>query len=368
MASSSISQFGLQLLVVISLFHHLSNIAAASARKLIIISSNSSNSNSSSSDQSSSSNHYLHYHNGTLLTGRITIHLLWYGNFKPSQRAIISDFIASLSSSPENNLQKHPSVSTWWWKAIHNYYDFAGAPSSPGRLSLELGKQILDHNYTFGKSLSKNQIAQLAAAAANKDDNNGRNAVNVVLTADDVAVDNGFCRSKCGTHGYSNENNTNYKGKKKNYYKKSAAYIWVGNSESQCPGYCAWPFHQPPQKLKQKQNQSLITSPNNDMGMDGMVANFAGLLAATVTNPFGNGYYYYKGGEGEGDYDDDDDDDGPLEAASACTGVYAKNAYLDLLVDPIVGASYNANGANGRRYLVPAIYNPITSTCSSTHI
>ncbi|GKB51268.1 EXORDIUM-like protein [Tanacetum coccineum] len=90
--------------------------------------------------------------------------------------------------------------------------------------------------------------------------------------------------------------------------------------------------------------------------MDGMVINLASLLAGTATNPFGNGYY-------QGDAS------APLEAASACPGVYGKGAYPgypgDLLVDSTTGASYNAHGANGRKYLVPAMYDPSTSTCST---
>ncbi|KAM3342480.1 hypothetical protein P3S68_027446 [Capsicum galapagoense] len=87
-----------------------------------------------------------------------------------------------------------------------------------------------------------------------------------------------------------------------------------------------------------------------------MVINLASLLAGTATNPFGNGYY-----QGEAD--------APLEASSACPGVYAKGAYPgyagDLLVDKTTGASYNAHGANGRKYLVPALYDPATSSCST---
>ncbi|GKB65869.1 EXORDIUM-like protein [Tanacetum coccineum] len=48
---------------------------------------------------------------------------------------------------------------------------------------------------------------------------------------------------------------------------------------------------------------------------------------------------------------------------------YGKGAYPgypgDLLVDSTTGASYNAHGANGRKYLVPAMYDPSTSTCST---
>ncbi|GMP45923.1 hypothetical protein CsSME_00014260 [Camellia sinensis var. sinensis] len=61
--------------------------------------------------------------------------------------------------------------------------------------------------------------------------------------------------------------------------------------------------------------------------------------------------------------------DAPLEAASACPGVYAKGAYSgypgDLLVDASTGASYNALGDNGRKYLLPALYDPATSSCST---
>ena len=92
------------------------------------------------------------------------------------------------------------------------------------------------------------------------------------------------------------------------------------------------------------------------MGLDGMVINLASLLAGTTTNPFGNGYF--QGPK-----------DAPLEAASACPGVYGKGAYPgyagELLVDLATGASYNANGANGRKYLVPALFDPSTQTCST---
>ncbi|MCD9559528.1 hypothetical protein HAX54_017528 [Datura stramonium] len=108
--------------------------------------------------------------------------------------------------------------------------------------------------------------------------------------------------------------------------------------ETQCPGQCAWPFHQP---IYGPQGPALV-APNNDVGSDGMVMNLASLLAGTVTNPFGNGYY-----QGPADV--------PLEAASACPGVYGSGAYPDsagnLLVDPTTGASYNvARGANGRKF------------------
>ncbi|GMY17324.1 protein EXORDIUM-like [Fagus crenata] len=261
------------------------------------------------------------YHNGPLLTGKISINLIWYGKFKPTQRAIISDFITSLSTSTPTTAQ--PSVATWW-KTTEKYYHLINS-KKPSTLLLSLGNQILDENYSLGKSLSNQQIETLASKA-------------------DVAVE-GFCMSKCGTHGSSK--GASIQGKSNKF-----AYVWVGNSETQCPGQCAWPFHQP---IYGPQSPPLV-APNNDVGLDGMVINLASLLAGTTTNPFGNGYF--QGPK-----------DAPLEAASACPGVYGKGAYPgyagDLLEDPTSGASYNANGANGRKYLVPALFDPSTQSCST---
>ncbi|XP_071737707.1 protein PHOSPHATE-INDUCED 1-like [Rutidosis leptorrhynchoides] len=283
------------------------------------------------------STNLLQYHNGALLNGDISVNLIWYGYFKPSQKAVITDFISSLSTKSINS-QTEPSVSTWW-KTTEKYQTKLKKSNS---LRLKLGKQVIDSKYSLGKSLTDKNLIQLASKGGS------RNAVNIVLTASDVSVDD-FCSSRCGSHGSSSGPTSAKITKGKNY---KFAYIWVGNSETQCPGQCAWPFHQP---IYGPQAAPLV-APNNDVGVDGMVINLASLLAGTATNPFGNGYY-------QGDAS------APLEAASACPGVYAKGAYPgyagDLLVDSTTGASYNAHGTNGRKYLLPALYDPSTSTCST---
>ncbi|XP_009372924.1 protein PHOSPHATE-INDUCED 1-like [Pyrus x bretschneideri] len=306
----------LQLVLVISLFHF-----SSAARNLAEI--------------SDKNQMQFQYHNGPLLTGQFSVNLIWYGHFTPSQRAIVSDFFTSLSKPTSDQ----PSVATWW-KSIEKYYHLAHLNTPSSSLSLSLGTQILDENYSLGKSLTSRQIQQLASKGALN------SAINVVLTSSDVLVD-GFCMNSCGTHGSSNDA-SQIRGSKSNKF----AYIWVGNSESQCPGQCAWPFHQP---IYGPQSPPLV-APNNDVGLDGMVINLASLLAGTVTNPFGNGYF--QGPK-----------EAPLEAASACPGVYGKGAYPgyagDLLVDPTTGASYNAHGSNGKKYLLPALFDPSTSTCST---
>ncbi|GAB2291759.1 Protein PHOSPHATE-INDUCED 1 [Dionaea muscipula] len=280
----------------------------------------------------------VQYHNGPLLAGKVSVNLIWYGQFKPSQRAILSDFITSLSSSSTGSVGQ-PSVASWWSSNVGKYYRLAGSRRKPLSLSLALGTQILDESYSLGKSLTMKQIVALAA----KGEQNY--AVNVVLTAADVAVE-GFCMSTCGSHGSSRS------AAGRSSSSSRFAYVWVGNSETQCPGQCAWPFHQP---IYGPQSPPLV-APNNDVGLDGMVINLAGLLAETATNPFGNGFF--QGPK-----------EAPLEAASACSGLYGSGAYPgyagELLVDPASGASYNAHGVDGREFLLPAIFDPSTSSCST---
>ncbi|KAL9446845.1 hypothetical protein AB3S75_014503 [Citrus x aurantiifolia] len=263
----------------------------------------------------------LKYHNGQLLSGNVTVNLVWYGKFSPIQRSIVVDFLKSLSSAKT----PPPSVSSWW----RTTEAYEGGPRS-----VAVGNEVLDENYSLGKSLQTPQVISLASKAGIKN-----NAVNVVLTSSDVVVD-GFCMSRCGTHGAGRSKESKF------------AYAWVGNSESQCPGQCAWPFHQP---IYGPQTPPLV-APNGDVGVDGMVINLATVLAGTVTNPFNNGYYQGPS-------------DAPLEAVSACAGIFGKGSYPgypgEVLVDKTSGASYNAIGENGRKYLLPAMWDPKTTTCKA---
>lgn len=262
----------------------------------------------------------LKYHNGLLLKGNITVNLIWYGSFTPIQRSIIVDFIQSL-----NSLRAPLPSASLWWKTTEKY-------KGGGSSNLVVGKQILHEAYTLGKSLKSSHLVALAGKF------NGLKSINVVLTAKDVAVD-GFCMSRCGTHASRPFNG-----------KARQAYVWVGNSELQCPGQCAWPFHQP---IYGPQTPPLV-APNGDVGIEGIIINLATLLAGTVTNPFNNGYFQGPASA-------------PLEAVSACTGVFGSGAYPgypgQVLVDKTSGASYNAHGVNGRRFLLPAMWDPQTSAC-----
>ncbi|KAG5052566.1 hypothetical protein JHK87_004764 [Glycine soja] len=269
----------------------------------------------------------LKYHKGPLLKGNITLHLLWYGTFTPTQRSIVIDFLESLTSTSAPGA---PSVSTWW----QTTESYRGGPCT-----LVLGNQILDETYSLGKSLKNDH---LVALASNPKLNSapGDRVVHVILTAADVAVED-FCMNQCGTHGRGKNGNS-----------EKIAYAWVGNSVTQCPGQCAWPFHQP---LYGPRTAPLV-APNGDVGVDGMVINLATVLAGAVTNPFEDGYYQGPASA-------------PLEAVSACTGIFGKGAYPgyagNVLAENATGASYNAVGVRGRKFLLPAMWDPLTSTCKT---
>ncbi|KAK9275866.1 hypothetical protein L1049_023139 [Liquidambar formosana] len=212
----------------------------------------------------------LTYHNGPLLSGNLSLSITWYGKFSPAQRSILMDFLHSLNpTNPNPKAHPNPSVSSWW-KTLESYNTFI--PKKPQKISrnpnnaigLEVQKQTLDQSYALGRFLTRTQISSLAEKGSRGGD------VGLVFTADDVAVE-GFCMSSCAHHG--------------SVPKTRWVYMWVGNSASQCPGQCAWPFHQP---IYGPQSQPLV-APNGDVGVDGMVIGLASTLAAAITNPFGNG-------------------------------------------------------------------------------
>ncbi|GJN00289.1 hypothetical protein PR202_ga17710 [Eleusine coracana subsp. coracana] len=276
----------------------------------------------------------LRYHDGAVLSGDIPVSILWYGHFTTAQKAIVTDFLLSLSASPQGT--PAPSVSQWWSTIDRLYLSKAntavGKNSAGGAKNARvvLAGQASDVACSLGKRLKLSQLPTLAARSGPV-----KGGIALVLTADDVAVES-FCMSRCGTHGSVS----------------GAAYAWVGNPATQCPGQCAWPFHQP----QYGPQTPPLVAPNGDVGMDGVVINVASVLAGAVSNPFGDGFY-------QGDRA------APLEAASACPGVYGKGAYPgyagELLVDKATGASYNANGAHGRKYLLPALFDPDTATCAT---
>lgn len=91
-----------------------------------------------------------------------------------------------------------------------------------------LAHQFVDENCSLGKSFKKSHIKFLTYRV-----NSEIGGLTLILTSQDVSVE-GFCMSGCGYHGWGAQKGT-----------RKSVFIWVGNSVTQCPGQCAWPFHQP---------------------------------------------------------------------------------------------------------------------------
>ncbi|CAN6208215.1 unnamed protein product [Urochloa humidicola] len=273
----------------------------------------------------------LTYHGGAVLSGDIPVSIVWYGTFSPEQKAIVVDFIESLTSKPASAT---PSVAQWW-STIYNVYLSTAAGATATATRVLLAGQVADDHYSLGKSLTLAQVSQLASGAAPP----AKGALVLVLTDPDVIVE-GFGSVRCGLHG-AGADDAGY------------AYAWAGDAAKQCPGQCAWPFARPSYG---PQDDKPLGAPNGDVGIVGMMVTLASMVAGAVTNPFRDAYY-----QGE--------KDAALEACTACAGVYGSGSYPgyagDVLVDKDTGGSYNAIGAGGHKYLLPAVYDTGKPGCST---
>ncbi|KAI4301450.1 hypothetical protein L6164_034728 [Bauhinia variegata] len=275
------------------------------------------------------------YHGGALLTGprSIKTYLIWYGGFSRENRASITGFFASFN--PSKAQEPQPTVAAWWSR-IQSYKDKSGnsVPST-----VRLVKQVGDM-YSLGKSLKRSQIASIINnKIANKILPLDSNAIYLVLTSKDVTVER-FCMGSCGFH------DSMLVAK-----KTRLVYGHVGDPSAQCPGLCAWPYAVPAYG-PQFPGQPLV--PPNGVDVDGMLINIATILLGAVTNPYKTGYFQGNALA-------------PLEAATACSGIFGAGAYPgypgQLLVDKTSKASFNVYGTNATKFLLPAIWDPKTSNC-----
>lgn len=310
---------------------------------------------------------HLAYHHGSILAGPkpIKLSLIFYGQFDSSERATLKTFLSSLSPSSVQAQRRSlraslrlpvvetPSVSSWWSLTQH-YSDLQGRHVSQ---TVEVEKEM-DDPYTLGRRLTASDIDILARRSANAD---GTTSLSVIFTSADVIVD-GFCLHACGRHTYTSvvDEGRNADGADGGFgYGVGSAnaghgmlpYVWVGNPELQCPGFCAWPFAKP----QYGPDMAPLKAPNG-VGVDGMIITLAKLLVGAATNPLRNGFY-------EGD-----EASVLFEAGGVCAGKFGAGAYPgfpgEVLRSSRTGASYNMEGRHGAQFLVPWVWNPATETCA----
>ncbi|CAJ1972984.1 unnamed protein product [Sphenostylis stenocarpa] len=262
----------------------------------------------------------VHHHGGRILTGYVNIGILWYGPIPRVQRKAILSFFRSLSTATPtaDNL---PQVASWW-NMVESYQAYTDPPASGApKITVKVVNQASDPNYSYGKVLIRDFIKPLLPTATG----GNPNTVALIIASKGVTVQD-MCAGSCAQHGLLDDQ----------------VYVAVGDPEEECPE-CAWPFVASNGKVG-----AVMKPPNGDIGADVMVKLLAGGLAGVVTNPYGDGFYASARG------------DNILEATSRCPDIFASK---QIPVDSETGGAYNTVGDKGTKFLLPAIWNPKTSSC-----
>ncbi|XP_057805889.1 protein EXORDIUM-like 5 [Salvia miltiorrhiza] len=278
----------------------------------------------------------LRYHMGPVLSSPINVYLIWYGKWAPSSQLLIRDFLLSISAAAPRS----PSVAEWW-RTVALYTDQTGANVSR---SLLIAGEYSDRLYSHGRSLTRLSVQEIIATAVRSKPFavDHKKGIYLVLTATDVAMQD-FCRAVCGFHYFTFPSMVGY----------TLPYAWVGNSATQCPDVCAYPFAVP--AYMAGGGPGALRPPNADVGVDGMISVIAHELAELSSNPLVNAWY-----AGE-------DPTAPTEIGDLCEGLYGSGGgggYIGQVMRDGGGRTYNLNGRRGRRFLVQWVWSPILKACA----
>ena len=278
----------------------------------------------------------MQYHMGPVLTSAIHVYIIWYGTWQISRKNIIRDFLVSIASPAT----VQGSSVQQWWSTVQMYTDQTGANISA---TVSVAGEH-DDNYSHGKVLSRMSVQEVIRSSLKE--NNGTLPVNpkgglyMVLTGEDVMMQD-YCRAVCGFHYFTFPAKVGY----------TLPYAWIGNSGKYCPETCAYPFAIPQYMAG---SMSPMKSPNNDVGVDGMVSVVGHEIAEISSNPLINAWY-----AGE-------DPSAPSEIGDLCEGMYGPGAgggYPGTVQISQYGASYNVNGVRGRKFLVQWLWNSHLNSC-----
>ncbi|KAL6658009.1 hypothetical protein ACP70R_005789 [Stipagrostis hirtigluma subsp. patula] len=289
----------------------------------------------------------MQYHMGPVVSESPTnLYLIWYGRWDPAAQAVLRDFLASLSAPAP-----FPAVSDWWARAPRLYADQTGANVTA---AFAVAGEHSDAGYSHGAKLRRADVQSVIRSAVYAYPDplplDPYSGAYLVLTSPDVEMDE-FCRAVCGFHYFTFASVVGV----------TVPYAWVGNSGTQCPGKCAYPFAAaqygggggagvggPP-------GQAVLRPPNGDVGVDGMVIVLGHELAEMATNPLVNAWYA------------GDTPTAPTEIADLCLGVYGDGGGAGGFVGNVSrapdGSAYNVHGVNGRRFLVQWLWNPARGAC-----
>jgi hypothetical protein len=201
-----------------------------------------------------SSGNGIRYHGGPVILGTTNIYYIWYGNWSVTDPAVIilNGLAQSIGGSAYFNINT-------------TYYNGSNVHVSN---SVSYMAEAFDR-YSQGSNLSDTQVQAVVSNAISSHalpkDPNG---VYFVLTSQDVNETSGFCTQYCGWHTHGTIAGLDVK------------YAFIGNP-ARCPSACA----------------AQTTSPNGNLGADGMASIIAHELEESVTDPDLNAWYDTRGEE-----------------------------------------------------------------------
>jgi Phosphate-induced protein 1 conserved region len=211
----------------------------------------------------------IQYHGGPIIddANGVNVYFIWYGNWsnETAAQSIVTDFINHLGGSP------YAAINT-------TYYDMEPGPTGTNVLKdwVTTGIHYMGSttdNYSSGSTLDDNAVGAVVENALDSGalafDTNG---VYFVLTSADVNETSGFCQSYCAWHGYDISNSG-----------RIAFDAFVGNPE-QCPSFCDFHSH------------FGLPTPNNSVAADGMVNMIAHETEESVSDPFGDAWWFDSNG------------------------------------------------------------------------
>lgn len=220
------------------------------------------------------------YHAGPVLTGVRNVYFIFYGCWSntcgtagdPATIEVLTNFITSIGNTP--------------YMQINSTYPDGNGQAPTG--SLIYGGWAYDTSYSHGVELTSADVTAIISDKINSfelpQDPNG---IYIVFGSADVSANAlGFCT--VGAPAYHDVGIVN---------GSQLVYSYLGNPV-RCPMVAGGQYV--------IRTGSVFTTPNESFSGDTMITNLAHVLNATLTDPFGNGWYDRSG----------------LENSDKCTGIF----------------------------------------------
>jgi len=196
----------------------------------------------------------ISYHGGPVMLNTVKMYYIWYGPWifpTDTTQTLLNDFGGHIGATPYFNINQTYTDSTN--AAVSGNVTLAGSTTDAGT-SISLSDADI-----------KAVVSNALLSGVLPTDPNG---VYFVLTSKEVTASSGFCTQYCAWHTHGAINGQEIK------------YGFIGNP-ARCPSSCS----------------AQTTTPNDNLGADGMANLIAHELAEAVTDPVFTGWYDTRGYE-----------------------------------------------------------------------